>query len=86
MSELQIDPDIGADLECEVGDELSVTIKGTVKSKTPEGGKTLDVTEVTDYKHAEAESEDRYSHSEDDGDGMKRKGPSAVMVMIGKGK
>lgn len=83
MSELTIDPDIGADLECEVGDEISIKVRGTVTSKTPDGAKVMDIAEVVDYEHAGEEGEGEYVEEVEK---PKRKGPSAVMVMIGKEK
>lgn len=49
MSELVIDPSLGAPIECEVGDILTLTVVGNVISKNPDGGKTLTITEVQSY-------------------------------------
>ena len=89
MSELRIDPDLAADLVCEVGDELSITVKGTVIAKDQQGGKVLSVTEVMEYDHEGPESMERGPEGKDSmpmkGKGTyPPKGKSAVMMMVGK--
>ena len=87
MSELRIDPDIGADLECEVGDVLTITLTGTVTTKTPDGGKTLNVTEIADYEHAgEPYADEAVEATPPATPPMRPKDKSAVMIMVGKGK
>jgi len=93
MSELIISPDLGGDLECEVGDTVTVTVTGTVTAKTPDGGKTINVTAVDDYSHAGEPEEpppvtgnQGYAPEPESEHPIKRNGKSAVMIMIGKKK
>lgn len=78
MSELRIDPDLGAALDWAVGETYDIPVVGTVTAKTPEGGYTLSVTSVEEVVEEEVVPEMPEKPM------MKRKGPSAVNAMIGK--
>jgi hypothetical protein len=80
MSELKIDADIAGELDCEVGDTISVTVTGTVTSKAKDGSKVLNVTSVDDYEHGPSGEE-----YEEEKPMPKRKGMSGAMLMV-KGK
>lgn len=82
MSELSIDAALAEDLDCEVGDEISITVTGTVTEKSKEGGKKLNVTEVSDYEHVGGEYDEEVEKTA----GKRKGGPSAVMLVMGKGK
>ena len=79
MSELRIDADLAGELDCEVGDSISVTVTGTVTAKAKDGSKVLNVTSIEDYEHGPGEEE--YVEEK----APKRKGMSAAMLMV-KGK
>jgi hypothetical protein len=89
MSELRIDPDLAATLDCEVGDELSITVKGTVVAKDQAGGKVLQVSEVMEYDHEDGEEMEGVAEGKPTMPMAGKKpypatGKSAVMMMVGK--
>lgn len=83
-STLSVGTDLSAELgECEVGDEKTLSVTGTVKSKGGDGSIELDVTDVSyedGHEYEDGEEEEMAGRSQKHGK------PSAVVLMIGKDK